>query len=111
MRQLKCWVCNSGFAEFPIWEIARIKDVIVLEPNIFSPDNDGRDDNLIIAYSFESPGNNATVNIYDASGVLVRNLVINELCGSQGSWTWDGIDNRRQKAIIGRYIVHVKYLI
>ncbi|MBK7172215.1 MAG: lamin tail domain-containing protein [Bacteroidales bacterium] len=94
---------NSQYGKLP-----EMKDVIVLEPNIFSPDNDGRDDNLIIAYSFESPGNNATVTIYDASGVLVRNLVINELCGSQGSWTWDGIDNRRQKAIIGRYIVHVE---
>ena len=81
---------------------------ISLSPGIFSPDNDGHDDYLSIAYMFSTSGYNSTVTIFDASGHLVRNLVTNELCGTSGAWTWDGINNRREKAPIGRYIVFVE---
>jgi len=81
---------------------------ITLSPDIFSPDNDGYNDNLIISYSFAAPGNNATITIYDASGRTVRNLVSNELCGTSGAFSWDGITNDRLKASIGRYIVFVE---
>jgi hypothetical protein len=81
---------------------------ITLSPDIFSPDNDGYNDNLSIAYSFNSSGNNISITIYDASGHLVRNLVNHELCGTAGAFTWDGITNERLKASIGRYIVFVE---
>lgn len=81
---------------------------ITLSPDIFSPDNDGYNDNLSIAYSFGSPGNTVSITIYDASGHIIRNLVNHELCGTSGAYTWDGITNDRQKASIGRYIVFVE---
>jgi hypothetical protein len=81
---------------------------ITLSPDIFSPDNDGYNDNLSIAYSFNAAGNNVTITIYDATGRLVRNLVNHELCGASGAYTWDGITNDRLKASIGRYIVFVE---
>jgi len=81
---------------------------ITLSPDIFSPDNDGYNDNLIISYSFGAPGNNATITIYDATGHTVRNLIKNELCGTTGAFSWDGITNERLKASIGRYIVFVE---
>ncbi len=81
---------------------------ITLSPDIFSPDNDGYNDNLTIAYTFGAPGNNATITIYDATGRLVRNLINHELCGTSGAFTWDGIKNDRLKATIGRYIVFVE---
>ena len=81
---------------------------ITLSPDIFSPDNDGFNDNLSISYSFGAPGNNATITIYDATGRTVRNLVVNELCGTTGTFSWDGITNDRLKASIGRYIVFVE---
>ena len=81
---------------------------ITLSPDIFSPDNDGYNDNLIIAYSFDAPGNNASITIYDATGRVVRNLINHELCGISGAFTWDGITNNRAKAMIGRYIVFVE---
>jgi hypothetical protein len=84
------------------------EDEIALSPEIFSPDNDGYNDNLTISYSFGNPGNNATVTIYDATGHQIRNLVNHELCGTTGAFTWDGITNERQKASIGRYIVFVE---
>jgi hypothetical protein len=81
---------------------------ISLSPEIFSPDNDGYNDNLLISYTFGAPGNNATITIFDASGRTVRNLVHNELCGTSGAFSWDGITNDRLKASIGRYIVFVE---
>lgn len=81
---------------------------IRLAPEVFSPDNDGFDDILMISYSFKQAGCNATVRIYNQYGQLVRNLVNNELCGTSGSWSWDGIDNRRSKASIGRYVVLIE---
>jgi len=81
---------------------------ITLSPEIFSPDNDGYNDNLLISYTFGAPGNNATITIFDATGRTVRNLVSNELCGTSGAFSWDGITNDRLKASIGRYIVFVE---
>lgn len=81
---------------------------ISLSPDIFSPDNDGYNDNLLITYTFDKPGFNATVTIYDASGRLVRNLITNELCGTSGTFSWDGITNERFKAAVGRYIVFIE---
>jgi hypothetical protein len=81
---------------------------ITLSPDIFSPDNDGYNDNLTIAYSFGVSGNNISITIYDATGRLVRNLVNHELSGTSGAFTWDGITNERMKASIGRYIVFVE---
>jgi hypothetical protein len=94
---------NSQFA-IPVTDAAEI----TLSPDIFSPDNDGYNDNLTIAYTFGASGYNATITIYDASGRIVRNLVNHELCGTSGAFAWDGITNDRQKASIGRYIVFVE---
>ncbi|NVO18696.1 MAG: lamin tail domain-containing protein [Bacteroidetes bacterium] len=94
---------NSQFGNFTV-----DGNEIQVGPEIFSPDNDGNEDVLNISYSFSTPGYNARVTIYDASGHLIRNLITNELCGTSGSWSWDGINNRREKAPIGRYIILVE---
>ena len=81
---------------------------IVVEPETFSPDNDGVDDVLNISYNFPEPGFVATIIIYDAKGRLVRNLVQNELLGISGTFSWDGINERNEKAQIGIYIIFVE---
>ncbi|HOW31051.1 MAG TPA: lamin tail domain-containing protein [Bacteroidales bacterium] len=81
---------------------------ILLSPDIISPDNDGKDDYLTIAYAFDEPGYNARVTIYDATGRQVRKLVNNELCGISGAFTWDGITDDNTKAAIGRYVVYIE---
>ena len=81
---------------------------ISVDPEIFSPDNDGHNDVLNIHYTFPDPGNVANVNIYDARGRLIRNLVNNELLGNSGFFVWDGITNEKQKARIGTYVIYVE---
>ena len=81
---------------------------IVVEPETFSPDNDGVDDVLNISYNFSEPGYVATVIVYDAKGRLVKTLIQNELLGISGTFSWDGINERNEKARIGIYIILVE---
>ena len=81
---------------------------ITVYPKVFSPDNDGHDDVLNIAYKFENPGYVASIVIYDARGRQVRHLVNNELLGTSGMFSWNGITDDNLKANIGIYIIFVE---
>jgi hypothetical protein len=81
---------------------------IVVEPETFSPNNDGVDDVLNISYNFPEPGMVANIIIYDAKGRLVKNLIQNELLGISGTFSWDGINERNEKSRIGIYIIFVE---
>lgn len=81
---------------------------ISVDPEIFSPDNDGHNDVVNVHYHFENPGNVANVIVYDSKGRLVRNLVNNELIGNDGAFSWDGVTNQNDKARIGMYVFYVE---
>lgn len=82
------------------------QDEVSLEPQIFSPNNDGRDDVLNIHYEFTVPGFTAIILIFDANGRQVRTLINHELLGSSGSFSWDGITDDNQKGSAGIYIIY-----
>jgi flagellar hook assembly protein FlgD len=94
---------NSQFSETGISE-----DQINVTPEVFTPDNDGDKDFTFINYKFSETGYTINIRIYDANGREIRNLVRNELLGSEGKFQWDGIDNDNQKARIGIYIVYIE---
>lgn len=96
-------VQNSQFSPLLV-----VDDPITLAPEIFSPDNDGSDDVLNIHYNYQEPGRNASITIYDARGRKVRQLVDHELLGTSGQFSWDGLDDNRQKADIGIYIIYIE---
>jgi len=77
-------------------------------PEIFSPDNDGVDDIVNIACTFDEPGTAVTIRIFDSKGLPVRLLVKNEAAGTKGNFVWDGITDSREKAPVGIYIVYVE---
>ncbi len=81
-------------------------DNVTLEPNMFSPDNDGFEDILNIHYEFDEAGFVATVMVFDGHGRLVRRLISNELLGTSGIFSWDGITDSREKAPIGTYVLY-----
>jgi len=81
---------------------------ITVSPLTFSPDNDGVDDVANIAYHFPSPGFVASIIIYDSKGRLIKNLIQNELLGTSGTFSWDGINENAEKARIGIYIIFVE---
>lgn len=82
-----------------------VQGEIKLSPEIISPDNDGQDDFATVEYSFPEAGYVASITIFDASGRPVRYLQRNALCGTTGSFRWDGLGERNQQLATGIYIV------
>ncbi|HYV92301.1 MAG TPA: lamin tail domain-containing protein [Chitinophagales bacterium] len=93
---------NSQFSE------PNAGNEITLSPQVFSPDEDGYNDVLNISYQFNQAGFTANIKIFDAQGREVRNLIRNALLSPSGTFTWDGITERGEKARMGSYIVFVE---
>ena len=91
---------NSLFLESKI-----PKTILSLEPNPFSPDGDGFEDNLLI--SFQIPQNSSTIKIkiFDSVGRLIRTLVNNELSQNTGAVIWNGLNDDGIRAKIGPHII------
>ena len=78
---------------------------ITIETAIFSPDNDGYQDVLLINYQFTNPDNVLDVTIYDSQGRLIRELKDNFFPGTSGLISWDGINDNGTKTHVGSYII------
>lgn len=101
---------TPGYRNSQYLEIAENEDALSIQPEVFSPDGDGIDDNLGIAYKFSSPGKLITVLIFNADGRLVRTLVNNEMPGTNGIYSWDGTLDDRTPAQNGIYIIYSEAL-
>jgi hypothetical protein len=84
-----------------------VQGVVKLSPEIVSPDNDGQDDFANIDFNFPEPGYITNITIFDASGRPVRYLQRNALCGTKGSFRWDGLGEKNQQLPTGVYVVLV----
>lgn len=82
-----------------------VKNSVVLANKTFSPDNDGFEDLLQIDYRFKENGNLATINIYTDKGILVRRLARNITFSTQGTVTWDGLNDGGQLCKVGLYVI------
>lgn len=80
-----------------------------LQPEVFSPDNDGYEDVLQIHYRMQEVGFQLNLIVYDARGRRVNRLVKNELLGTEGTFYWNGEDEDGQKAGMGIYILLFEY--
>ncbi len=81
-------------------------NAIEITPEIFSPDDDGYNDIVNINYHFDTLGFVANINVYDSKGSLIKHLIQNELLGIKGTFSWDGINDEREKSRIGIYIIY-----
>ncbi|MFH0894074.1 MAG: lamin tail domain-containing protein [Bacteroidota bacterium] len=94
---------NSEFVADP-----NVSNEITLSPEVFSPDEDGVDDILNIQYLFNEPGYVANIVIYDSRGRTMRTLINNEMLATSGTFSWDGITDRKEKAPIGIYVLYIE---
>lgn len=85
-----------------------VEDVFELYPRVFSPDNDGVDDVLNIAWELDRPGFTANVVVFDSRGRRIRTLARSELLAVRGVMIWDGATDQGMKADMGIYIVHIE---
>lgn len=94
---------NSQFRVFEpfdgVWES---------DPESFSPDGDGYNDQLFIRYRLTGPGYAAHVRIFDSRGRLVRYLANNVLLETEGHLVWDGTADDTRKVPIGIYVIQVE---
>ncbi|MFT4600439.1 MAG: hypothetical protein ACI857_000613 [Arenicella sp.] len=82
-----------------------LNGTVGVEPLMFSPDSDGYNDVLTINLDLVSNENVIDVEIYDNHGRLIRLLKDNFFGGTQTTFTWDGINDKGEKALIGTYVV------
>ena len=61
-----------------------------LDEIVFSPNNDGYRDRLIIHHNLREAGYSITIDVYTRHGANVCRISDNELVGSQGYTLWDG---------------------
>ena len=81
-----------------------------VNPNPFSPDNDGFEDCTIINYLLKIPVSQVNIKIYDSRGRLVRVLANNMASGSTGSVIFDGLGNDGLALRMGIYIIFLEAL-
>lgn len=81
------------------------ENLIVLSNPIVSPDNDGRDDFVLIKYHLPLNGYIANISVTDRKGQIIKRISKNELCGITGQFRWDGLDEKGNKVIPGIYII------
>ena len=91
---------NSQYAEVPT-----SNGELTIEPAIFSPDNDGYQDLLTMTYALNTPGFTGTMIVFDVAGREVVRLMENELLGTSGAVSWNGIMEGGALARMGPYVV------
>jgi flagellar hook assembly protein FlgD len=76
----------------------------------FSPNNDGLNDLLTINYKMSNPGNSISIYAFNFNGMMVRKIVDNQLCGTSGTFIWDGLNQHKQRVNPGVYIIFAEIL-
>lgn len=89
---------NSQFAN------AIATSVFSVTPELISPDGDGYNDFATFGYKLQTPGYTANLNIYNGSGQLVKELLRNQLFGTEGVFSWDGLTDNGTMAPMGLYV-------
>jgi hypothetical protein len=100
---------TPGYKNSQYMDDSEATDVISFANEIFSPDNDGYNDVLIINYLFSEPGFVGNATIYDARGRSVAKVMENELLGTSGVFSWNGITESNEKGSIGVYTLFFEY--
>lgn len=78
-----------------------------VQPEIFSPNGDGRDDQAAISWSLP-PGYSGKILVYNETGKLIRQLLDNSLLGTHGKIFWDGKNDRSRILPTGIYIIYIE---
>lgn len=81
-----------------------------VDPNPFSPDGDGFEDNTIVSLQLPTNAARVRATIYDILGRKIITLFDDRLMGQTGQLIWNGMDARKRRVRTGIYIVFVQIL-
>ena len=79
-----------------------------VNPEYFTPDNDGLDDILYIWLQAGADDYSATVTIYNAQGMPVITLAENSSVSGEAMYAWQGTDTYNHKCSAGIYVIYVQ---
>lgn len=96
---------TPGYANSNRLLIGAGDEMFALSSEIFSPNQDGSDDQMVLTYALDKPGFVANISIHDVAGYKIVDLSRSSLLGSEGFITWDGLDSEGNIADIGMYII------
>lgn len=94
---------NSQYSEFN-----QSNETFTIEPEVFTPDNDGNNDILFIGYKLSDPGYRANIWIYSSNGQKIKQIVNNDLLSTEGVYSWDGTNEDKLRASAGIYIIFIE---
>ncbi len=106
-------VDNSGGTPSKVNSVsftARKQVPFTVEPNPFSPDNDGHEDMTTISYSSGMESSFLRIRVFDRYGRLQRTIINNSHGFGSGNVTWDGFDDNGKPLKIGIYIILLEFL-
>ncbi len=81
---------------------------IKIIPEIFSPDGDAKDDICGIYYNLDDNGCTLNIKIFNSDGLLIKNLLNNNLVNKEGVVYWDGSDDNNSSVSTGIYIIQAE---
>ena len=85
-----------------------VESEISLSSQIFTPDNDGIDDRLLINFKMEEDGFLTSIRIYNSMGIEIRKLASNVNLANEDSLFWDGLTSKKERASIGIYLIYIE---
>lgn len=95
---------NSQFREMNVSN--EDNQQVWVDPESFTPDNDGTNDVCFIRYKTDESGFVANVFVYNSIGVEVKHLAKNELLASDGYILWDGTNKFGKLANPNVYVIY-----
>lgn len=81
---------------------------ITIQPEIFSPDNDGFDDLITFSINSNKPGSIGNILLYNSAGQIIYTHRYNQLLASSDAFTWNGINDRGVISPPGIYVAIVE---
>ncbi|MDN3205216.1 hypothetical protein [Algoriphagus sediminis] len=83
-------------------------ELISIDPEVFDPEGTNGQTFTNISFSLDEPGWVGSFKIYDLNGRLIQPLAENALLGTNGFYTWTGIDQTGNRVPVGYYILLVE---
>ena len=60
---------------------------------------------FLLSYKFPTAENLVSIYAFDFNGSMVKKIIDNQLCGTNGMYFWDGLDQNKRKVRPGFYII------
>ena len=99
---------TPGYKNSQSFDASDNDQIFSVEPKVFSPDNDGRDDVLHIQYRFDIPETMISIRVFDLKGRCIAIPGAAILCGKEGTIFWDGMLSDHTRILPGMYIIHME---